>query len=184
MPAKGSKLKHGNRDYIFDKEFFNNLSKEHPNLNLSYADCSRVIRNANKLVALAIENEEDGFKLPNGLGYFCAVKFKPTNPMIDWPNTKKIFPRDKPGNEGKFVYFANLDTDGYSPKIGWYRVGRVSNSTLNETWKFKAMTPLSKAVSNMFKKGKLYQEYTITDFIRKGSLENMYNKKYRKELKD
>lgn len=175
MPAKGSTLKHGNRDYIFDREFYKALKEKNPKFNLSYIECSKIIRYANKQVAQVIENEDDGFKLPFGLGYISVVKYVPTNAMIDWKSTEKA---------GKHVYYNNFHTLGYSVKLGWFRVGRISNSALNETWKFVAMSPLSSAVSNSFSKGKNYQAWTHTDFIEKGRLENMYNKKYRKELKD
>lgn len=184
MPAKGSTLKHGNRDYIFGPKFFKKLKEKNPVLSLTYSQASEVIRHANKVIAQVIENEDDGFKLPHGLGYICAVKYIPTNPMIDWPNTHKHFPRTMPGNEGKFVYHTNFHTFGYSPKISWFRVGRITNSALNETWKFKATTHLSKAVSKAFAGGKQYQELTYADFIEKSRLENLYNKKYRKELKE
>lgn len=175
MPAKGSVSRHGKRDYIFGKEFYEKNLVEKHNISLPYKDCKNIINHANKIVGEVVKNEVDGFKIPFGMGYLCVTKYTPSKPAINWPETKKI---------GKYVYFTNMHTDGYSCRVMWYRVGRADNAHYHEVFKFKAMKNLGKEVSDLFREGKNYTAWEVTDFIEKGRLENLYNKKYRKEFKN
>lgn len=175
MPKLGSTLKYGNRDYIFNESVYNDLVKE-KGLDLSFKDCNALIRKCNENIANVITEENDGFKLPLGLGYICAVRFIPKRVAINWNATKL--------NGGKFVYYNNLDTFGYSVGVRWFRIGRVENRCLNEIFMFKTCKKLSQLVSKRFKSGKMYSELGISDFIEIGRLENLYNKKYRKTLKE
>lgn len=174
MPAKGSKLRYGNRDFIFNEQVWKTLVEE-KKINLSFSQCKKIVNTCNSNIAEVIMEENDGFKLPLGLGYICAVRFIPKKPAIDWKATKT--------NGGNFVYFNNLSTFGYSVAITWFRVGRVSNISFNEIFKFKSCKKLSQQISKKFKSGKMYSELTTSDFMEIGRLENFYNKKYRKDLK-
>lgn len=173
MPAPGSKLLYGNRDYIYDKKFYKELV-EKTQTTLSYGECRKIVETCNKFIAEVVRDEQDGFKLPFGLGYLCSTRYIPNKPAIDWHETNKI---------GKHVYHANLHTFGYSVKVAWFRVGRITNTHFNEVFKFKAYKTLSQSVSKLFKGGKMYSEWLLSDFIEKSRLENLYNKKFRKELK-
>lgn len=174
MPAKkGSTLKNSDRNYIFDKLFYESLKKD--GITLSRQECSDAIRTSTSIIASIIKNDLEGFKLPNGLGYIAASKFKPKTPSIDWKETKKA---------GKRIHHLNLHTLGYSVGVFWYRVGRITNNSLNEVYKFKAWTTLSRAISKAFREGKNYKDWTIADFIEQSRLEHLYNKRYRKELKN
>lgn len=174
MPAKGTTARYGNRDYIFGKDFYEKHLVEKHNTSLSYKQCGDIIRHANKVVAEVVKNEVDGFKIPYGMGFLCVTKYTPSKPAINWPETRKI---------GKYVYHTNMHTDGYSCRVMWYRVGRADNAHYHEVFKFKAMDGLSTEVSELFKNGKNYTAWEVADFIEKGRLENLYNKKYRKEFK-
>jgi hypothetical protein len=179
MPAKGSTLQYGHRDLIFNRDSWNNKWKEcleKEGLTISYKECDSIIKQSNQNIAEVIMEENDGFKLPLGLGYFCAIRFTPKKPAIDWKATEK--------NNGKFVYFNNLSTFGYSVAVKWFRVGRVNNISFNEIFKFKSCKKLAQQISKKFKSGKMYSELTISDFMEKGRLENFYNKRYRKDLKE
>lgn len=175
MPAKGSTLRYGNRDFIFNKSIWKELSKKE-GFNFSYSECNKIIQDCNANIAEIIREESDGFKLPLGLGYICAVRFNPKKPAIDWQATKK--------NDGKHVYFNNLGTFGYSIAVKWFRVGRITNVSINEIFKFKACKKLATQISKRFKAGKPYSGLTASDFIQMGKLQNLYNKKYRKDLKE
>lgn len=176
MPAKGSKLRYGNRDYIFNKNFYETELVEKHNIQLSFDQCKALIELTNKVIAEIIVDENDGFKLPFGLGYLCAGRYKPKYNMIDWKSSNKV---------GKFVYHLNLHTDGYAVKTYWFRVGRIRNTSFHEVYKFSSYKTLSNSISKAFGSGKkFYSEWAVSDFIEKGRLENMYNKKYRKEQKD
>lgn len=174
MPTKGSIHRHGNRDYIFGKSFFKENLVEKHDVSLTYNQCKDIILHANKVVADVIKNEVDGFKLPYGMGYLCVTKYTPSKPAINWNATKKI---------GKYVFHTNMHTDGYSCRIMWYRVGRVDNAQFHEVYKFKAMRYLSRDVSALFANGKNYTAWEVPDFIEKGRLENLYNKRFRPEFK-
>lgn len=175
MPAKGSKLRYGNRDYIFNKAFYENVV-EKKGLTLSHDESKKVIELTNKIIAETVVEENDGFKLPFGLGYICAGRYKPTYNMIDW---------SKSNAAGKHIYHLNLHTDGYAVKTYWFRVGRIFNTSFHEVYKFASYKTLSMAISKAFGSGKkIYSEWAVSDFIEKGRLENLHNKKYRKEQKD
>lgn len=176
MPAKGSKLRYGNRDYIFNKAFYENVLVDKHKVELSLDQCKKLIELSNKIIADTVVEENDGFKLPFGLGYVCAGRYKPTYNMIDWSKSNKI---------GKHVYHLNLHTDGYAVKTYWFRVGRIFNTSFHEVYKFSAYKTLSMAVSKAFGSGKkMYSEWAVSDFLEKGRLENRLNKKYRKEQKE
>jgi hypothetical protein len=173
MPAKGSTLRYGNRDFIFNEQIHSELTDK--GLDLSFSQCNKIIRTCNQNIADAITEESDGFKLPLGLGYICAIRFVPKKPAIDWQTTKK--------NGGKHVYFNNLGTFGYSVVIKWFRVGRVNNLSINEIFKFRACKKLATQISKKFKAGRMYSEFNASDFVNKSKLQNFYNKKYNKDLK-
>lgn len=174
MPAKGSQLKCGHRNYIFGKKFYDTLTQKY-NVVLTRKQCSDVIRDANKIIADLIRDELDGFKLPNGIGYLTVTKFKPKKDPIDWQKTKEL---------GKYVYHLNFHSFGYCPRVCWYRVGRIRQTSLSDVYKFESWTTLGKEVSNAFKNGKQYMHWDTSDFIEKGRLENLYSKKYRPETLD
>jgi|GEM_PF-2247487 hypothetical protein len=175
MPAKGSTLRYGNRDMIFSRDIWPSL-KEKFGPGMTFDKCDKIIKNCNNNIAQVITDENDGFKLPLGLGYLCAIRFIPKKPAIDWNATAK--------NEGKHVYFNNLGTLGYSSAVKWFRVGRITNVSINEIFKFKSAKNLATKVSKRFKSGKVYSELTNSDFIEMAKLQNLYNKKYRKDLKE
>ena len=173
MPAKNTNLKFGKRDFIFDKKFYNNLKKT-KNLKLSYSESKAVINKANDNIAQAILQENDGFKLPFGLGYICVTRFKSKNLAIDWNTTKKI---------GQRTYFTNLSTLGNSIAIKWFKVGKAPMTiAFLDIFKFRACRKLSRSASAKFKNGKQYSEWGVSDFYEKGRLENLYDKKFRQPL--
>lgn len=175
MPAKGSKFRLGNRDYVFNKKFYDEHLVAKHGIQLSFDECKEIIETSNKNIAGVVVDEIDGFKLPFGLGYLCAGKFIPKNPAIDWKKTREV---------GKKVYHLNFHTFGYSVRSYWFRIGRIGNTKFHEVFKFEAYKTLSQGISKAFSGGKMYSEWAISDFIEKGRLENLYNKKFRKEQKE
>jgi hypothetical protein len=173
MPAKGSVLKYGNRDYVVNKDFYNKLIEKN-DIGLSYSEVSNVIKEHTKNIAEVVEDELDGFKLPKGLGYICVVKYKSTKLSINFRKTKEI---------GKKVYFTNLDTMGFCVSVKLFRVGRPGNNSFYDLFMFKPCKKIMQSVVRKFKLGKVYSDYTISDFMEKSRLENLYSKRYRKDLK-
>lgn len=173
MPVKNSKLKYGNRDYIFSRKFYDELIKK-TGLDLSYEDVGKIVKSHLKNIADVVEDEIDGFKLPKGLGYLCAVKYKPTKLGIDWNKSNQL---------GKRVYFNNLATFGYNATIKLFRVGRPNNNSFYDVFMFKTSPKLAERIVKKFKGGKGYSDFTISDFLEKSRLENLYSKRYRKEIK-
>jgi len=175
MPAKGSKLRYGNRDYIFNMPFYKKNLVEKHNINLSFEECKNIIETCNANIAEVVIEENDGFKLPFGLGYIVVGKYRPTRPQIDWKKTNEA---------GKKVYHLNLHTDGFAVKLYWFRVGRINKTHFNEVYKFTGYKTLSVDISKAFGSGKkMYSEWNIYDFVEKGRVQNLFNKKYNKELK-
>lgn len=175
MPAKGSKLRYGNREYIFKMPFYKKKLVEEKKIELPFDVCKKIIESCNKNIAEVVVEELDGFKLPFGLGYICAGKYIPTNPMIDWKKSNEV---------GKYIYHTNLHTNGYAVKAYWFRVGRIDNTKFHQVYKFSPYKTLSTLISKAFGTGKKnYTDWATSDFIEKSRLENLYNKKYRKELK-
>lgn len=173
MPAKGSKLKFGNRDYVIDKKFFKKLV-ETTNTDLKYEEVVNIVQQHTKNIADVIKDEIDGFKIPKGLGYFCAIKYIPTKPPINWNKTKEL---------GKTVYFTNFDTFGYSATLKLFRVGRPNNNSFYDIFMFKPCKNIATALIHGFKKGKVYSDFSVSDFVEKSRLSNLYSKKYQKDLK-
>lgn len=178
MPAKGSVQRHGNRDYVLNKKFYEEKLVKEGKTTLPYSECINIIHHANKIIADAVKKEIDGFKLPFGMGYLCCSKYIPKKPTINWLETNKLFER----GIRKYVYNTNMHTEGYACRIVWYRVGKVDNAHFHEIYKFKAVKLLSAEVSDLFKNGKNYHAWEVSDFINKGRLENLYNKRYRNNL--
>lgn len=174
MPAKGSKLRLGNRDYIFNKKFYEKNLVTDSKVTLTFDQSKNIVETSNKIISEIMLEEIDGFKLPHGLGYLCISKFKTKNPAIDWKKTKEL---------GKRVYFLNLHTLGYSIRTMWFRIGRIRNIRFHEVFKFEPYELFTKKISKSFAGGKPYNEWTLGDYVEKGRLENLYNKKYRKEQK-
>jgi hypothetical protein len=174
MPAKNSTLRYGNRDYVFNTDFYDQLVEKNNDLGLSYLEVSKILRTHTKNISEVIEEEIDGFKLPKGLGYFCAVKYTPKKEQINWKKTHEI---------GKPVYFTNFDTFGYCTAVKLFRVGRPNNNSFYDVFMFRPCKTLAQSIMKKFKAGKIYSEYRISDFIEKSRLENLYSKRYRKEIK-
>lgn len=173
MPAKNSKLKYGNRDYIFDKKLYEKIV-EKTGTDVSYEEARGIVKKHLENIADVVEDEIDGFKLPRGLGYFCSIKYIPKKPPIDWKRSNEI---------GKRVYFNNLGTFGYTASVKLFRVGRPNNNSYYDVFMFKPCAKLSERIIRKFNAGKVYSDWTISDFLEKSRLENLYSKKYRKDIK-
>lgn len=173
MPAKNSKLKYGNRDYIFDVKFHKTFVKE-TGVDLSYKDMKQILNVHLENIAEIVEDEIDGFKMPSGLGYLCAVKYVPKKLPIDWKRTNAL---------GKMVYFNNLATGGHTATAKHFRVGRPNNNAFYDVFMFKPTKTLRRGIIKKFKAGKSYVDFTISDFLEKSRLTNLYSKRYSKEIK-
>jgi hypothetical protein len=169
MSAKGSKIKYGHRNHIFDRVWFKKIAAE-KGIKLSYKEARLVIDKANDTVANVVMNEIDGFKLPFGLGYICVTKFIPKNPAKNWKASAEA---------GYPVYYTNLHTLGYSPRVNWYSFIKDGNKSYSfrSVYMFKTCEYLSKKVSKMFSAGKEYMEWTPADFVDRGRLEKLYRGK-------
>ena len=175
MPKAGTKLRYGNRDYIFGEPMFNSLQQD-KHLSISYKASKQIIKKSDDIIADIIMQENDGFKLPFGLGYICVCRFKSKKMMIDWKTTHKT---------GVRSYFANLATLGDSIRITWFRTGyAVQRSKVVDIFKFKSCRKLSRSVSDAFKNGKQYSEWAHSDFLQKSKLETSLDKKFNKQLNE
>jgi hypothetical protein len=175
MSFPGSKLKYKHRNYIFNLPFWKKI-KEEKKIDLSYKQARQVIDKSQEIIADIIVEEEDGFKLPFGLGYITVTKFISNKLARDWKKSKEL---------GKSVYFTNLNTLGYSVRVIWYSFLYHSNRNyfFREIYMFKTSEYLSKRVSKAFAEGKKYIAWEQGDFVSKGRLEKFYQDKI-KNIKD
>jgi hypothetical protein len=169
MAFKGSKLKYGHRNHIFDVPFYKRVVKE-KGIKLTYKEARQVFDKANEVVSDVITNEKDGFKLPFGLGYIVATKFICDKLAKDWKASAKA---------GVDVFYTNLHTLGYSVRVIWYSFTKESSRSYSfrNVYMFKTCEDLSKKVSKAFSNGKDYLEWTAADFVDKGRLEKYYRNK-------
>jgi hypothetical protein len=169
MAFKGSKLKYGHRNHIFDVAFFKKIAKE-KGINFTYKEARKVIDKANEVVADVVTDEKDGFKLPFGLGYIVAHKFISQKLAKDWKASAKA---------GFDIFYTNLHTLGYSVRVNWFSFVKESNKSYSfrSVYMFKTSEYLSKKVSKAFANGKEYMEWTSADFVDKGRLEKYYRSK-------
>lgn len=172
MPAKGSLILNADRNYIFGKKFFRNVLQKEVETELDYKQCKTLIEGVSKVIAHTLRNEPDGFKLPHGMGYLCTTLFKPKKDQIDYKKTKEL---------GKTVYHVNLHSDGLSPHVKWFRVGRTDHVELHDIFKFKTYRLLSRSVAQAMKNGKQYRQWTHSDFYERSANENFYQKKIAKK---
>jgi hypothetical protein len=170
MPAKGSKYNLPNREQVLSKETWKAF-KEKYNTEIPYSQFTNIIKISNKKIFEAIVEDENGFKLPENLGYLCVIKYKTKKKAINWGDTKKY---------GKRIYYLNLHSFGYRCHIKWFKTG-ISRFAFNEIYKFAPLRDMKASVSKAFKGGKPYNEWNLKDFWNTNKLEKIVNKKFNNE---
>jgi len=122
-----------------------------------YWDLRKLVISHLKQMQDEVINHTDGLYLPHNLGKIQVMVYD-TGRVINWKETLKL--RDKRGNikakPEDFIYFDNIHTDGFSPKI-FYR--KYYNTTKNiklgyyknkDLWGFKAARLFSSKLYNLF----------------------------------
>lgn len=83
-------------------------------------------------------------ELPFNLGAFKIIKYKTRVKYINWKETKRL---------GKYVYYLNLHSDGYSYKFKWDKSkARFYGQNL---YKFKLKRVISRSLAKGIKENKL-----------------------------
>ena len=103
MPAANTHYNFPNRDQVLCPVLWKEF-KEKNNSDISYKDFTTIVKESNKKICNTVIEDENGFKLPENLGYLCVIKYKTKRKAINWPDTKKY---------GKKIYFLNLHSFGY-----------------------------------------------------------------------
>lgn len=171
MPAKGTHYQLPNRDQVLSSSLWKAFKQKH-NIDISYEDFTNIIKESNKRIFNAIIEDENGFKLPENLGYLCVIKYKTKKKAINWADTKKY---------GKKIYFLNLHSFGYRYHIKWFKTG-ISRFAFNEVFKFAPLRIMRTEVSKKIRAGyKDYNEWTLKDFWDTNKLEKLVNKKLKIE---
>lgn len=166
MPAAGSSYTIPDRDQILSTNLWK-AYKEKFNSEISFKDFSNIIKESNKKIVQSVIEDEDGFKLPENLGYLCIIKYKSNKKRINWPDTKKY---------GKIIYYLNLHSFNYLFHIKWFKTG-ISRFTYNEVYKFVPLRNMRRDVSKAIKEGRDYHQWTLKDFWSLNKLERIVNKK-------
>lgn len=172
MPAKGTKYNIPDRNQILSKELWKEYVAKY-NSNISFKDFSNIIKESNKEIADIVADDEQGFKLPENMGYLCVIKYKTKRKAINWADTKKY---------GKTIYYLNLHSFGYRYHIKWFKNG-ISRFPFNEAFKFAPLRIMKTDVSKRIKDGKDYIEWTLKDFWDNNKLEKILHKKLLKSEK-
>lgn len=171
MPAKGTHYQLPDRDQVLSPSLWKAFKQKH-NIEISYSDFTNIIKESNKKIFNAVLEDENGFKLPENLGYFCIIKYKTKKKAINWADSKKY---------GKKIYFLNLHSFGYRYHIKWFKTG-IARFAFNEVFKFAPLRLMRTEVSKKIKAGvKDYHEWTLKDFWNNNKLEKLVNKKLKIE---
>jgi hypothetical protein len=170
MPAKGSSYQLPDRDQVLSPKLWKAYKEKH-NSTITYADFTKIVKESNKMICDTIVDDENGFKLPENLGYLCIIKYKTKKKAINWQDTKKY---------GKTIYFLNLHSFGFRYHIKWFKTG-ISRFAFNEVFKFAPLRTMRTDVSKNVKASKEYYEWTLKDFWDFNKLEKLVHKKLKLE---
>src|SRR5688572_13236212 len=170
MPAKGTNYELPNRKQVLSRDLWKEFIKE-TSIEISFKDFSDIIKDSNKKIAETITEDENGFKLPENLGYLCIIKYKTKHKAINWADTKKY---------GKTIYYLNLHSFGYRYHIKWFKTG-IARFAFNDVYKFAPLRDMRTDVSKKIRAGKDYHEWTLKDFWDFNKLERLLNKKLKLE---
>lgn len=87
-------------------------------VDMPYSRFKRILDEVNKNIRQTILERSESFKMPNGLGHICIVKYKPKN------YTEKSLSVDYKSSkiEGKRIYHLNEHSNGYKYRLYWSKV--------------------------------------------------------------
>jgi len=139
------------------KSNYIDFCKTHPTIIVSFDDWKNILYMYSEWFKDYILETGEMVKLPNGLGEFSILKKKrkPTNEKyekkiknlpIDWPKTRL---------KGKYIYFLNYETEGYTFKWMWNR--RTATFRLPRLWYFKPSRASSRLLAHYLKVDSKYQ---------------------------
>ena len=166
MPAKGTKYKSGKRDLIYDGKFYNELRKI-TGIELTDKEIRHVIITSNEEIAKTVAEHDEGFKLPESLGYIAVTKYKSKKRAIDWVNSKKL---------KRKIYLTNLHSFGYIHHIKWYKKGS-SNVALIDAYILEPCRLLKRDVASKVKAHKIYHTWSNSDFWNQNKIiRKLYNR--------
>ena len=166
MPAAGSHYNLPDRKQALCPELWK-AYKEKSGKDISYGDFTKIIKESNKKIFETVLEDENGFKLPENLGYLCIIKYKTKKKAINWADTKKY---------GKKIYYLNLHSFGYRYHIKWFKTG-ISRFQFHEVFKFAPLRIMRTEVSKLVRNQKEYHEWTLKDFWNQNKLEKIVHKK-------
>lgn len=157
MPAKGTKLRTGDRLRLVNQTLYRRFKKENPETDISYLTFSTIINECNETSAIKVLDNISGYKMPEQMGYLAVTKFKPKRRQVDFNKTKQI---------GQTVYHTNFHSFGYSPHIQWFS-SQITKCKFHQIYKFKPETKFSRGAAARMKAGKSYNEFNYTHFKKK-----------------
>lgn len=154
MPAKGTKLKAGDRLRIVGPKLYKEFCRANPDIEVSYTQFSDIINKANEISATRILDNTSGYKMPENMGYMAVTRFKPKGRRVDFKRTKEL---------GMTVYHTNFHSFGYSPRIQWFS-SQITRCKFSQIYKFLPERSMSRGASKRVKEGKVYNEFNYTHF--------------------
>lgn len=137
------------RTNVLTPELFTSYKEKYPKSEIDYKTFKGVIARLSTLIINHVQEDRDGYQLPQMLGYLFVGSYKPARKAIDYKKSQEL---------GLEVYHNNFDTDGLACKIFFSNYASKYKMVFRQLWKFKAHRTFQDQVSQTFKKNyKIYK---------------------------
>lgn len=160
------KYKTKNRINYSIAKYYEEFKEQNPNTKITAKQYVEILKESNRLIAVAILENPQGFKLPNNIGYIAIDKYKVREKKpIDWTTTHKL---------KKLTFLTNLHSFGYIYRIRLYKNPSKTNLDL---YVFKAQRLLKRSLAQKIFAGKEYEHIDRTAFSRRFSIDKIFKTK-------
>lgn len=157
MPAKGTKLKTGERLRVVNPSLFQKFKTLYPNIDISYTQFVKIINQGNEVSAAKVLDNTAGYKIPEHMGYLAVTRYKSKKRNVDFKRTKEL---------GQTVYHTNFHSYGYTGRIQWFS-SQIVRCKFHQIYKFIPERKVSRELAKKIKAGKVYNEFDYSHFKQK-----------------
>lgn len=140
------------------KAVYDIFCEAHKEVNISYADWTKVIFTYNRKICRYLLETGEVFKLPRGFGYLSIIKKKNRVSVTVDGKTHIILPINwkKTKEEGKIVYHMNAHTSGYRASWKWF--SSTARFFLSDFYNFRASREASRLLKDYMVKDAYYHQ--------------------------
>lgn len=157
MPTKGTKLRTGDRLVVVTPKFYRKFLKENEDIEITYAQFSKVIQECNDLLGVKVIDNTLGVRLPENMGYLAVTRYKSKRRNVDYKKTKEL---------GQTIYHTNFHSYGYNNRIQWFS-NQITICKFHQIYKFIPERKVSRDLAKRSFAGKVYNEYSYQHFKNK-----------------